>query len=140
MRCVSYSKQLSFGCSPNLQIRIHFFQSLHQLPSLLAPDQKCLIVDPQGVHPPFDALSEIPFGFNAGAIIDVDGLVFLAERVGFLLPGIGAGDFKNVVLNRNSVARDGLPSLKMAVHTPLAKESPGVAVAVDQKGDVFGVV
>jgi hypothetical protein len=45
-----------------------------------------------------------------------------------------------VVLKRNSVAKDGFPSLKMAVHTPLAKESPGVAVAVDQKGDVFGVV
>jgi hypothetical protein len=34
----------------------------------------------------------------------------------------------------------GFPSLKMAVHTPLAKESPGVAVGVDQKGDVFGAV
>jgi hypothetical protein len=60
--------------------------------------------------------------------------------VGFLLPGIGAGDFKNVVLKRNSVAKDGFPSLKMAVNTPLAKESPRVAVAVDQKGDVFGAV
>jgi hypothetical protein len=33
-----------------------------------------------------------------------------------------------------------LPSLKMAVHTALAKESPGVAVGVDEKGDVFGSV
>jgi hypothetical protein len=131
------------GTTLNLAITkgaVKFFQPLHQLLPLLTPNQKPLIIDPQRVHPSFNAFSEIPFGFNAGAIIDVDGLVFLAERVGFLLPGIGAGDFKNVVLNRNSVARDGLPSLKMAVHTPLAKESPGVAVAVDQKGDVFGVV
>jgi hypothetical protein len=134
---------LERGTTLNLAITkgaVKFSQPLHQLPSLLAAHQKPLIVDVQRVHPVFDAFSKIPFGFNAGAIIGIDGLVLLAERVGFLLPGIGAGGFKNVVLNRNSVARDGLPSLKMAVHTPLAKESPGVAVAVDQKGDVFGVV
>jgi hypothetical protein len=28
----------------------------------------------------------------------------------------------------------------MAVHTPLAEESPAIAVAIDQKGDVFGAV
>jgi hypothetical protein len=45
-----------------------------------------------------------------------------------------------VLLQLNSVAGNGFPSLEIAVHTPLAKESPGVAVAIDEKGDVFVAV
>ncbi len=37
-------------------------------------------------------------------------------------------------MESGKVTKDGSPSLKMAVHTALAKESPGVAVGVDEKG------
>jgi hypothetical protein len=57
--------------------------------------------------------------------------------MGFLFPGIGASGVLEIVLNRNSVAGNGFASLKMAVCTPLAKESPEIAVATHEVGNVF---
>jgi hypothetical protein len=57
--------------------------------------------------------------------------------MGFLFPGIGASGVLEIVLNRNSVAGNGFASLKMVVCTPLAKESPEIAVATHEVGNVF---